>query len=208
VNKVYYLSDLLLEDLVGGGELNDYELCKMISNKGIKLTRMRTNEINKENLNKDSLYIISNFIGLKQEFKSFLIENCKYIIYEHDHKYLRSRNPAIYKDYKAPVDQIINKNLDDNIWHINRVVNVSKSQKIKHPITGDAHPCPFPEELITRIVKMSSDENDIVLDIFSGSGTVFKVSDILNRKWIGIEKEMEYCEISDYRFSCHKGETF
>ena len=55
---------------------------------------------------------------------------------------------------------------------------------------------------------MSSDENDIVLDIFSGSGTVFKVSDILNRKWIGIEKEMGYCEISDYRFSCHKGETF
>ena len=37
-------------------------------------------------------------------------------------------------------DQIINKNLDDNIWHINRVVNVSKSQKIKHPVTGDAHP--------------------------------------------------------------------
>jgi adenine specific DNA methylase Mod len=105
-------------------------------------------------------------------------------------------------------DQIINKNLDDNIWHINRVVNVSKSQKIKHPVTGDAHPCPFPEELITRIVKMSSDENDIVLDIFSGSGTVFKVSDMLNRKWIGIEKEMEYCEISDYRFSCHKGEVF
>jgi DNA modification methylase len=55
---------------------------------------------------------------------------------------------------------------------------------------------------------MSSDENDIVLDIFSGSGTVFKVSDMLNRKWIGIEKEMEYCEISDYRFSCHKGEVF
>ncbi len=103
-------------------------------------------------------------------------------------------------------DQIINKNIEDNIWHINRVVNVSKSQKIKHPVSGEAHPCPFPEELITRIIKMSSNEGDIVLDIFSGSGTVFKVADILNRKWIGIEKEMKYCEISDYRFSCYKKE--
>jgi DNA modification methylase len=119
----------------------------------------------------------------------------------------------IFRDMERSLDyildteeQIIQKNLNDNIWHINRVVNVSKSQKIKHPVSGQAHPCPFPEELITRIVKMSSNEGDTVLDIFSGSGTVFKVSDSLNRSWIGIEKEMEYCEISDYRYSCYKRE--
>ena len=134
-------------------------------------------------------------------------ETDQYVNQIHMDEIFRDLESSLYNLISSD-DQIINKNLDDNIWHINRVVNVSKSQKIKHPVTGDAHPCPFPEELITRIVKMSSDENDIVLDIFSGSGTVFKVSDMLNRKWIGIEKEMEYCEISDYRFSCHKGEVF
>ena len=144
------------------------------------------------------------------------VSKLKTLISEETDQYVNQIHmDEIFRDLESSLDnlissddQIINKNLDDNIWHINRVVNVSKSQKIKHPVTGDAHPCPFPEELITRIVKMSSDENDIVLDIFSGSGTVFKVSDMLNRKWIGIGKEMEYCEISDYRFSCHKGEVF
>ena len=101
-------------------------------------------------------------------------------------------------------DQIVNQNLENNIWFINRVVNNSKTQKIRHPITQAPHPCPFPEELITRIIKMASNEGDSVLDIFSGSGTVFKVADILNRKWIGIDKEIEYCEIADFRFSNYK----
>lgn len=96
-------------------------------------------------------------------------------------------------------DNIINKNLSENIWHLNRVVNVSKAEKIKHPTTGEPHPCPFPESLITRLVKMGSNEGDIVLDIFNGSGTVLKVAEELNRGWIGVDKEMDYCEISEYR---------
>tara|TARA_B100000965_G_scaffold251228_1_gene211317 strand:+ start:1663 stop:2724 length:1062 start_codon:yes stop_codon:yes gene_type:complete len=113
----------------------------------------------------------------------------------------------IFRDLEKEVDsvlstsdKIISKNILDNIWHINRVVNVSKTQKIKHPETGLAHPCPFPEELINRIIKMGSNENDLVLDIFSGSGTVFKVADSLNRRWLGIDKELEYCEIASFRF--------
>ena len=52
-------------------------------------------------------------------------------------------------------EKFLNKNLQDNIWHINRVVNISKKEKIKHPKTKKAHPCPFPERLIERIIKMS-----------------------------------------------------
>ena len=63
-------------------------------------------------MNKD-LFIISNFIGLKQEFKFFLIENCKFIIYEHDHN-IFDQETLIYKDYKAPDDQIINKEFYEN----------------------------------------------------------------------------------------------
>jgi adenine-specific DNA-methyltransferase len=44
-----------------------------------------------------------------------------------------------------------------------------------------------PEKLISRLLEMSTYENDIVLDIFGGSGTSFAVSHKLNRKWIGVE---------------------
>ena len=101
-------------------------------------------------------------------------------------------------------NKIITKNLHDNIWHLNRVVNNSKKEKIKHPKTKNAHPCPFPEKLINRIIKMSSNKNDFILDIFSGSGTVMKVASELKRKWCGIDKEKEYCEIAQHRIKNKK----
>ena len=44
-----------------------------------------------------------------------------------------------------------------------------------------------PERLIYRILKMCTYENDLVLDIFGGSGTTFSVAHKMNRKWIGVE---------------------
>ncbi len=96
-------------------------------------------------------------------------------------------------------DEILKQNLENNIWTINRVVNVSKSQKIKHPITNETHPCPFPEMMIERIIKMSTNEEDLVLDIFNGSGTTCKIAKSLRRKWMGIDKELTYCEIAEER---------
>ena len=60
-------------------------------------------------LDKRNLYLISNFINLNQQVKDYITNNCNYIIYEHDHKYLRSRNPALFKEYRAPKEEIINE---------------------------------------------------------------------------------------------------
>jgi len=61
------------------------------------------------------------------------------------------------------------------------------------------HPTQKPEELIERLVKASSNQNDLVLDCFAGSGTTVVVCEKLNRRWIGIEIEKEYCEIAKQR---------
>ena len=53
--------------------------------------------------------------------------------------------------------------------------------------------------LIERIIKMSSNKNDLILDIFSGSGTAMKVANDLERKWCGIDRDMKYCEIAKFR---------
>ena len=80
---------------------------------------------------------------------------------------------------------------EDNVWEINRVVNVSKEKTI--------HPCQFPEKMIERIIKASSNKDDIVLDMFNGSGTTCKVAKDLERNFIGIDKELKYCKTAKKR---------
>jgi len=46
---------------------------------------------------------------------------------------------------------------------------------------------PKPERLLKRIIHLATTENDMVLDVFGGSGTTFSVAHKMKRKWIGIE---------------------
>jgi adenine-specific DNA-methyltransferase len=52
---------------------------------------------------------------------------------------------------------------------------------------GTGYPTQKPEALLERIIKASSNEGDLVADIFSGSGTALAVAEKLNRKWIGCD---------------------
>lgn len=61
------------------------------------------------------------------------------------------------------------------------------------------HPTQKPEGLIERMVLASSNEGDIVLDPFSGSGTTLRVCQQLNRKGIGFELNQEYVLMTEER---------
>ena len=58
---------------------------------------------------------------------------------------------------------------------------------------------PFPEQLANDHILSWSNENDIVLDPFMGSGTTGKMAMLNNRKYIGFELSEEYCEIAEER---------
>jgi site-specific DNA-methyltransferase (adenine-specific) len=62
-----------------------------------------------------------------------------------------------------------------------------------------AHPTQKPEALIERMILASSEENDCVLDPFSGSGTTLRVCQQLNRNCIGIEINPEYVTLTKER---------
>ena len=64
----------------------------------------------------------------------------------------------------------------------------------------EAHFAVFPEELPTLCIKAGSEEGDVVLDPFFGSGTTGWVAQRLGRKWIGIELNPEYIKIAEKRF--------
>ena len=59
----------------------------------------------------------------------------------------------------------------------------------------EEHPTQKPLVLLERIVKVFSNENDVVLDTFCGCGTTCIASKKLNRNYIGIEKEKKYYDI-------------
>lgn len=61
------------------------------------------------------------------------------------------------------------------------------------------HPTQKPEELIERMVLSSTQEGDVVLDMFNGSGTTGVVSVRNNRKYIGIELEKDFFKLSKNR---------
>lgn len=54
------------------------------------------------------------------------------------------------------------------------------------------HPTQKPEELLRKLVLASSNEGDLVIDPFSGSGTTLVVAEQLNRRWMGCDLNMEY----------------
>jgi len=76
-------------------------------------------------------------------------------------------------------------------WEINKVKNVSKEKT--------DHPCQIPEELIKRIILTTASPNDIIIDVFGGSGTTAKVAKDLGFSSISYEIDSEYCEIIEKR---------
>lgn len=67
-----------------------------------------------------------------------------------------------------------------------------------------AHPTQKPLKIMERIIKIYSDENNIVLDPFMGSGTTCVSCKKLNRKYIGIEKNKVYFDIAKNRLKQHQ----
>jgi len=63
------------------------------------------------------------------------------------------------------------------------------------------HPAIFPEQLAIDQIKTWSNENDIIYDCFTGSGTTAKMAKLNNRNWIGSEISEEYCEIANERLT-------
>jgi len=59
------------------------------------------------------------------------------------------------------------------------------------------HSAAFPIALPMWFIRLFTDENDIVLDPFMGSGTTALACKELNRKYIGIEIKKEYCELTE-----------
>jgi len=80
-------------------------------------------------------------------------------------------------------------------------------QRMVTPPPKNFHPTCKPIKLMSWLITLGSRENDIILDPFLGSGTTAVSCEMLNRKWIGIDKEEEYYKISNARINKLKEQT-
>ena len=62
-----------------------------------------------------------------------------------------------------------------------------------------AHPTQKPEKLLAKIILASSSAGDLILDPFSGSGTTCVAAKKLDRRYMGIEIEKQYCVWAEQR---------
>ena len=99
--------------------------------------------------------------------------NCKYVLQDYGGK----------KSQMHPLGPIIS-----DVW--------TDIHRIRHKTRRDEHPCQLPVHLIERLLLMSSDEGDIVFDPFIGTGTTAIAAKKLGRKYIGIDLDKKYVELT------------
>jgi len=74
---------------------------------------------------------------------------------------------------------------DEDVWYFPRVCGTFKER-------AGWHGCQMPEQLLGRIISACSNEQDLVLDPFGGSGTTLVTAKKLNRRFIGFELSKNY----------------
>ena len=106
--KIIFVADYFADEMRRGAELCNEALLSYIK-VDKKLESSRISQIEK-----DSFYIISNFVQLPIGAVSDLIKYKNYIIYEHDHKYTPTRNPFINPDGTTNPDGVVPENFKIN----------------------------------------------------------------------------------------------
>ncbi len=82
----------------------------------------------------------------------------------------------------------------DTIWDDIKPIQAQSAERLGYPTQK-------PEALLERIVRASSNEGDVVLDLFCGCGTAIAAAERLNRRWIGID--VTHIAITLIRYRLH-----
>lgn len=129
-----------------------------------------------------------NMVSVREEILWFVKTSCQVTLYNS----IESNTPRIGgRNHKA---KYLTKNrILSNVWSDIMPVCPSSKEKVQHPTQK-------PLELMERTVRIWSNEGDVILDPFMGSGSTGIACMRLGRRFIGIEREHDYFNLASSRF--------
>ncbi len=123
MKKIVYISDFFIDKIAGGAEIVDNILINLFQEDGFDVIKFENQELTAKHI---KLYrscgyhfIVSNFTLMSDEVSDELVKVAdSYSIMEHDHKYVKTRDPSVYKNYLAPAADIVNREIYTNAKYI------------------------------------------------------------------------------------------
>ncbi len=92
------------------------------------------------------------------------------------------------------------KNIED-FWTLDIVTTATANQATVRKYGGKDHPAPFPADIVSLPILQTSKPGDVVMDVFSGSGTVGEVALLLGRKYVGYELNPNFNKVQNARLT-------
>ena len=119
MKKIVFISDFFVDQIAGGAEIVDNILINLLRQDGFDVIKFKNDELTDKHIKlyHDCGYhfIVSNFTLMNDPTSTELVRHPgSYSIMEHDHKYVKTRNPAVYKDYNIPSADIVNREIYTN----------------------------------------------------------------------------------------------
>ncbi len=102
------------------------------------------------------------------------------------------REDGVPKDWEETPEGNFRNTYPSNFWDDISIPYWSMPENTNHPTQK-------PEKLLAKLILASSNENDLVFDPFLGSGTTSVTACKLGRRFLGIEKEAQYCALTEKR---------
>lgn len=130
--------------------------------------------------------------------------------FEYIHMFVKSEKYKYYIERIKTVDELKEWWVDyperyspegkvpDNIWEFTIPTQGSWGSKKDFGDKEFKHACPFPPEMMARLIKLSSDEGDVVFDPYAGTGILLATAEQLNRRFLGIDTNPDYKEIFEH----------
>lgn len=115
---------------------------------------------------------------------------------------VKDKNAKKYTFNKELARELANGRLGINVWQLPICLG---KERIKGKDGKKVHSTQKPEELMKRIILISTKKGDIILDPMAGTGTTGAIAKKHGRKYILIEKDEKYCKVIKERLDSIKG---
>lgn len=202
VGKDYEQDGPAWDDLIKSVFANIYTVCNVAC---INIANVKTGNDGFEDPNHVKIPNLLQPLGW--QFQSMRIWNKVKLAFNQNPYWLSTYVPVddfeylmtFFKEKEEHVDRLTSEEMND--WGIRGMWEFKS-------VTGRAikHTAAFPAELPMRFMRLFTDELDVVIDPFCGSGTTIVAAEILGRKAIGIERQPRYVAVALQRWLEFSGE--